>query len=71
MKTLNWEISIVQEFVMGLLLLLLLLKTESIWQEKPFYEFWFIKTKCHIQSLSLNIEKEMVDRKVDLKFNFK
>ena len=26
MKTLNWEISIVQEFVMGLLLLLLLLK---------------------------------------------
>ena len=34
MNTLNREISIVQEFVMGLLLLLLLLKeTESIWQE--------------------------------------
>ena len=70
MKTLNWEISIVQEFVMGLLLLLLLLKTKSIWQEQTSYEFWFIKTKCHIQSLSLNIEKEMVDRKVDLKLNF-
>ena len=56
---------------MGLLLLLLLLKKNQFDKKKPFYEFWFIKTQCHIQSLRLNIEKEMVGRKVDLKFNFK